>query len=138
MVPASRSTGSRRPVRVLLVLGGVVILSGMDLLFTVLCITTVGLFEHNPIVVSLVQWAETPLILVPYKLVTVGISVALILWQRRAWQAEAAAWAALAMLIWLSYLWSCYIPVCFDPAVLAHSVEANQFGIGQDYLRFGS
>ena len=135
LLPSIRD--STRPSRVGVVLAGVVILSGMDLLFTVLCITTVGLFEQNPIVVALVQWAETPLILVPYKAVTLGTSVALIYWQRHAWQAEAAAWAALAVLIWLSYLWSCYVPVCFDPSLVA-CIDPNELGAGREYLRIGS
>lgn len=49
-----------------------------------------GMFEGNPVVLKLIG-TSSPLAMISWKLGTMLIAISILFWQRRTWQAEAAA-----------------------------------------------
>jgi hypothetical protein len=123
--------GDSRARRVLLLLGGVVLLSLADLWLTLLHLSTIGMMEANPIAAWLIRSTESALALSLYKGVTVGVCVALLFRLRRRPQAEWGAWCAVAIMIGLSLMWQCYRAELADPE---HLALARSGALGTEWL----
>jgi len=100
-----------RPQRVIELLAMVFLLSGIDLAITLGQITSVGMFEDNPIALIVIRATGTVASLIALKTLTLGVSVGIMSALRHRWQAEVGAWVALGVLIWLTVRWSLYLQV---------------------------
>ncbi len=99
---------SQRSERVTWLLGGVVVLSFVDLFLTITYLTTVGMSEGNPIAVWLLHTTNSVWPLVLYKLSTVAVCVSLLYHYRCKRQGELASWCAMIILVALSVWWNQY------------------------------
>lgn len=116
--PRSNGVGGfdRRCQRVLLLLAGIVILSLADLVITLEHLQTIGMVEANPIAAWVIRSTHSAWILGVYKVITVGICVALLYRARRYRVGELAAWCAVAILAGLSVMWHSYSEQLESPA----------------------
>lgn len=125
--PALLSRSSR--VVYLVVAAGLMGLA--DLGITMTYLTSVGMYEGNPIARFVIGFGS-PALLVAFKLGTMLTTVWIVLAQRRRWQAEVAAWICFAVLAALTIQWIQYIgytqqrhdiitTVAFDPSFAAGS-----------------
>jgi len=97
-----------RPFRVVLLLSIAWVLGITDLAMTLTYLMNIGMFEGNP----MARWviaAGSPYLLAGFKLATMVLSSAILLWQRRHWQGEIGAWIAVIVLGRLTVHWFDYI-----------------------------
>jgi len=97
-----------RSERVTWLLGGVIVLSLVDLFLTLTYLTTVGMSEGNPIAVWLLSATNSIWPLIFYKLGTVAICVSLLYVNRFRREGELASWCAMIILVALSIWWNQY------------------------------
>ena len=100
--------GARRPMRVVVLLAGVVVLSLADLAITIAHLRGVGMIEVNPIAAYLIKTTGSSWALAAYKCATLAVCVALLYRARRHVIGEMACWLALAILAGLSVVWDSY------------------------------
>ncbi len=122
-----RRGGRGRSMRVMVLLGGVVILSLGDLLLTLAHLRSTGMMEANPIAVYLIKSTQSAWVLVAYKALTVGVCVALLYRLRRHVQAEIGAWCAVALLAFMSVNWYGYVRLLDDNPELFRLAQAGAF-----------
>jgi hypothetical protein len=109
LAPGRDASGpGRRPRRVAGVLRIVVALSLLDLVVTLVYMSTTGMFEGNPIVAYLARLSGSCAPIVMYKALTVLIAVSILYRLRTRAQAEAAAWLALLVLCAVTLQWVRY------------------------------
>ena len=97
-----------RSSRVLLLLGCILILSGADLLLTVVHLQHFGLAESNPIVIFLVESSQSLWVLAAFKLATVTLCLGFLFRARHHVAGEFGAWLAtiiltVVMMVWYDY-----------------------------------
>ena len=80
---ADVASAAGRPRRVSWLLAGVLLLSLIDLLLTIVHLRSVGMVEANPIAAFLIRSTQSVWVLSAYKLVTVGICLSLLYRLRR-------------------------------------------------------
>lgn len=97
----------RRAVRVALLVVACVLMSLLDLELTLLFTQQVGMIEMNPLA-RLVMAHQSPLLVVLYKIVTVGVGCGILYWARRLRYAEVATWLCFIALTALSVRWLHY------------------------------
>ena len=102
-----RSLFRTRSARVVWLLCAIVLLSLADLQMTYVHLTTIGLGEANP-VARLVMSAESPALLIAWKLASVGLACGIFYLGRRRPLAEIAAWFCVLVLVWLMLRWGAY------------------------------
>jgi hypothetical protein len=138
--PVSRSIGiwrlppHCRARRTVVLLAAVVLLSVIDLVFTINQMQTHGMAEGNPLVVHLARQTQSVVVISLYKMVTVILSVGVLFRLRRHAQAELAAWCALIILSGLSVQWVRYTGFmeALEPAILSqlHLVDPDWTKLG--------
>ncbi len=105
-------TADGRARRVLVLLIGVIVLSGADLLITLAYLQANWMMEANPIAAWIIRNAQSPgmtaAALAAFKVGTVTICVALLYRLRRSVAGEAAAWIAVGVLVVMSVMWHNY------------------------------
>ena len=97
-----------RQRRMLLLLAGIVVLSGADLAVALQYLRGPGLLEANPIAALVIAASGSAAVLAAYKAVTVGTCVSLLFVLRRRVEAEVAAWIAVGALGLMSLHWLGY------------------------------
>ena len=98
----------RREVRVAALLVAVGAMSLGDLSMTITFLTHGGMIESNPIARA-VMLHNSPMLLVLWKMATVGLALGILFYARRRAFAEVAAWICLGAMTWLMLHWSAYI-----------------------------
>ena len=113
-----------RSFRIILLLGALIAFSALDLALTLTYLTSVGMFEANPLARTLVN-NGSPWALSGWKAGTTLIATWILFSHRKHWQAEAGAWTCAAILAMLTVHWMNYIAHIeqFTPA-LAHTSDA--------------
>jgi hypothetical protein len=96
-----------RRVRVLVLVACIIIFSLADLYMTLVHLLHFGMLEANPIARSIMEYGS-PAALILWKLVTVGIAVAIFCWKRNSRAAEWGAAFCCCVLIWLTGRWITY------------------------------
>ncbi len=94
--------------RMLLLLAGIVVLSGADLAVALRYLRGPGLLEANPIAAMVISASGSAIALSAYKAATVGVCVALLYALRRRVEGEVAAWVAVGILGLMSLQWLAY------------------------------
>ncbi len=120
-----------RTRRVSWLLAGVLLLSLTDLLVTIVHLRSVGMVEANPIAAFLIRSTNSVWVLSAYKLVTVGICLSLLYRLRRHFEAEMAAWCAIAILTGVLCQWYAFSEEIDTPLEL----RVAQAEFGDDWLR---
>jgi hypothetical protein len=120
-----------RSRRVTLLMLGIIVLSFADLVVTLAYLQAQGMVEANPIAAYLIRSTRSPEVLIAFKLVTVGICVALLYKVRQTIAAEVAAWCAMLILTALSVMWHSYAShfAEYEHAELAQ-VAAGEYQFG--------
>ncbi len=132
---ARRAAGSR-PRRVLLLVGVIAILSGIDLYLTLLYASTVGMAEANPLARALLH-TGSPSDIALWKFATVGMCCGLLWLTRRARAAELGAWLAVAVLSWLMIHWCQFARETHHMVTVAMSVNYEwDASIDNRWVRF--
>jgi hypothetical protein len=96
-----------RPCRVLVLLACIVVFSLADLYMTLVHLLHFGMLEANPLARSIMEYGS-PAALILWKLVTVGIAVAIFFWKRDRRAAEWGAAFCCCVLVWLTGRWVTY------------------------------
>ena len=102
---------SSRASRVNFLLTLVVVLSALDLGLTLFWMSTIGMYESNPLVALLARLTGSPLILCAFKVMSVIICVGVLSSLREHVQAEFGAWTAACVLLALAVRWVNYAHV---------------------------
>jgi len=121
-VPANIRAGCfwrHRSRRVTVLMAGIVLLSVADLLVTLAYARGGGMMEANPIALYLVRVTQSAWALAAYKMLTVGICVALLYRLRKYAVSEVAAWCAVAILAGMSLMWHNYASQLNEPEQMA-------------------
>jgi len=119
----ARRTGRAR--RVMVLLGGIIVLSLADLIVTVGHLRSIGMVEANPIAAYLIRVTQSPWVLAEFKCLTVIICVALLYRLRRRIEGEVGAWCAVVILAALALLRHTYSTELEFPVEMG-SVRAEQ------------
>lgn len=106
--PLTPALQKARLRRMLLLLAGIVVLSGADLAVALRHLRGPGLLEANPIAAMVISASGSALALSAYKATTVGLCVALLFALRRRVEGEVAAWIAVGILGLMSLQWLGY------------------------------
>jgi hypothetical protein len=96
-----------RPVRVTVLLCGVVLLSLADLYMTLVHLMSFGMIEANPLARGIMAYGS-PAALIVWKLVTVTTAVGILFYARRRRAAEVGAIFCCCVLLWLTGRWIAY------------------------------
>ena len=93
----------------------------VDLVVTLSYMTSGGMFEANPLVRWLVDSTQSAWVIVGWKVLSVASCATLLYGVRYHRITEYAAWALVAVLIWLTVQWILYANAAatLDPATLA-------------------
>lgn len=105
---AAASVPLNRARRVIVLLAGVIVLSLGDLVVTLAHLCSIGMIEANPIADFLIRHTQSPISLISFKLLTLGVCVALLYKVRRHVEGECAAWLAVGILTLMSFHWHNY------------------------------
>lgn len=97
-----------RAARVLLLLGCILILSGADLLLTIIHLQHFGLAESNPIVVFLIESFQSLWVLAAFKVATVALCMGFLFRARYHVAGEYGAWVATIILAIVLLVWQDY------------------------------
>jgi hypothetical protein len=103
-----RRLNLNRPRRVTVLLMGVMVLSLADLIVTLAHLRSIGMMEANPIAAFIIRSTQSPISLIAFKALSVGVCVALLYRIRRHVEGEFAAWFAVAILAFMSFQWHSY------------------------------
>jgi hypothetical protein len=87
-----------------MLLGACILMSLLDLELTLLFASQVGMIEMNPLA-RMVMEHQSPLLLVLYKVVTVGLGCGILYWARHIRYAEIGTWICFFVLTALSIRW---------------------------------
>ncbi len=108
LLPLSHTfTPRARGIRVMLLLFATMLLCLGDLWMTLTYVTTVGLYESNPIARIIMSGNSTEL-LIGFKLGTMLIGGVIMFCTRRHRMSELAAWACCLVMTWLAIHWANY------------------------------
>ena len=105
------------------------VLSVAELYLTLMHLTSIGMSEANPIA-RLVMSANSPGVLIAWKLTSVGAACLAFYAGRKKLVGEAAAWFCCAVLIWLTLRWGEYsteLAKISPQMQLLHQVDAGQW-----------
>lgn len=116
---------SARSRRVVILLGGIVVLSVLDLVMTLAYLLTIGMQEANPIAAMVIESTNSALSLTCFKLLTLLIAGWCIFRIRTHTSGEAAAWVCLAILVALSIQWHFYAAHYAEPESLTMVVAGT-------------
>jgi uncharacterized membrane protein len=108
LMAADAAAITRRSHRVIVLLGGILVLSLADLFVTLAHLQSVGMLEANPIAAFLIRTTGSAWVLGLYKMTTVAVCIALLYRLRRYREGELAAWCAVTILAGLSLMWHAY------------------------------
>jgi hypothetical protein len=106
----------RRVGTVLLALVG---LSVVDLLLTLGFMTSVGMYEDNPIAVWLVRWTGTTQAVAAFKVASLAVAVGVLYALRSRPQGEVGAWLALTVLVLVTLQWARYADCIGETELMA-------------------
>ncbi len=109
---------------------GIVLLSLGDLLLTVTYLRSTGLVEANPIAGYLIRATGSATALAVYKILTVGVCIALLYRLRRLVEGEVAAWCAMVILGVVALHWyqyARYFEDYSDVTVAQHEARGNHW-----------
>ncbi|MEQ8769065.1 MAG: DUF5658 family protein [Phycisphaerales bacterium] len=137
-VRQARLAGSSRPRRVLMLVGLIAVLSGIDLYLTLLYASTVGMAEANPLARALLQ-TGSPTDIALWKFATVGMCGGLLWLTRRARTAELGAWLGVAVLVWLMIHWCRFAQETHHMVTVAMAVNYDwDASVDHRWVRFES
>jgi hypothetical protein len=105
LIPPVRS----RSERVIFAVGLVIGLAVLDLILTHWQMSTVGMFEANPLAVWLVERWGNANVLIPFKLGTLAFGAGILLMFRRRGAGELGAWVAAAAHVYMAVTWVLYL-----------------------------
>ena len=114
-----------RSSRVLLLLGCILILSGADLLLTIIHLQHFGLAESNPIVIFLVESSQSLWVLAAFKLVTVALCLGFLYHARHHVVGECGAWLATIILAVVLMVWYDYSDITEELYIQGYSQPDN-------------
>lgn len=122
--PERRRDPRRRPMRVVALLTGVVLLSLGDLSMTLTHVRSVGMFEGNPLARHVIN-LNSPPALAAWKLATLVLAVGILFRVRHTRAGELGAWVCVAVLTWLTLRWVDYSDEvsALDPAATANAAR---------------
>ncbi len=125
--PQTLHAGDRRSRDMPRLLMAITVLSLVDLGVTLGFMTTVGMYEANPLVSLLTRCAYPAAAIVLLKLVSTGVSVGILHWLRDTGSARLVAWLLLGVLAWLMVHWVRYSVVvsAVGPIGLENVTGAN-------------
>ncbi len=121
---------SGRSRRVLMLIGGIIILSLADLLVTLLHLQSIGMVEGNPLAAYLIRTTGSACALAVFKGLTVAVCATLLYCTRRDIRGEIASWLALVILVGVLVMWHFYTQTTDNPEV----VRIAQILHGEDWL----
>jgi hypothetical protein len=98
----------RRARRVHVLLASIAVLSLADLVITLTHLRSMGMAEANPVAAYLIRTTQSVPVLIAFKVLTVGVCVALLHRLRHERIGEFACWLSLGVLVWLSLIWGAY------------------------------
>ncbi|MEM9166526.1 MAG: DUF5658 family protein [Planctomycetota bacterium] len=98
----------RRPMRIAVLLVAATILGLADLALTLTYLTSIGMFEGNPIA-RLVIASGSAWTVAAFKVLTIALTVWITVIMRRRWQAEMLAWVSAVVMLGLFLHWLGYI-----------------------------
>lgn len=104
-----------------------------DLLLTLTYVRSVGMAEANPIARWLMQF-DSVAVVVAFKLGTMALCSALILWKRTARTAEIGAWLCLLVMLCLTVRWLWFISAFSS---LAQEVGVAALEMDPNFVRIG-
>jgi hypothetical protein len=101
---------------------------------TVCQVSTIGMFEANPVARVLVACTGNASALIALKILSLTIAMGMLIPLRHRWQAEVAAWVATAVLAWLTMEWTAYLRVMseIEPQSLAALAHSEWFVVALD------
>ena len=103
----SRSAlGRARRVNMLII--GIIVLSLVDLIATLVQLRSVGMVEANPLAFYIIASTQSSVSLICYKLLTVTVCVVLLHRLRHSLQSEIASWVCISVLSMLTLHWHLY------------------------------
>jgi hypothetical protein len=126
--PPRRSLFRTRSARVVWLLCTIMLLSLADLQMTYVHLTTIGLGEANPIA-RLVMSAESPALLITWKLASVCLACGVFYLGRARPLAEIAAWFCVLVLVWLMLRWGAYSTEMARVCPNLHMVMQSEAGV---------
>lgn len=126
--PPRRSLFRTRSARVVWLLCAIMLLSLADLQMTYVHLTTIGLGEANPIA-RLVMSAESPALLIAWKLASVCLACGVFYLGRTRPLAEIAAWFCVLVLVWLMLRWGAYSTEMARVCPNLHMVMQSEAGV---------
>lgn len=125
----SRRTMLRtRQARVCWLILAILVLSIADLHMTLVHLTTIGMSEANP-VARLVMSTNSPMVLIAWKLASVGAACLAFYAGRRTVIGELAAWFCCAVLIWLTLRWNAYSTELASVCPQIHFLHQSEAGL---------
>lgn len=114
-VPGEASRWPGRTARMVALVSVIVVVSLIDLYLTLLYLKHGGMGESNPIA-RWVMGMNCEWVLGVWKFVLVGGACGILLWARKRWTAEAAAWFCAVVMVWLGARWIKYIEIAEQTA----------------------
>lgn len=130
---ARRVSGSTvRSRRVSVLVFSFVVLGVADLALTLAYMNTIGLFEGNPLARALAQHGGQGALAL-FKIATIAVSSAILVWLRTHRAAELGAWVCAGAMIAVSLQWGQYA-VASDEVVLAMQIVDSPFGPRDHYI----
>ena len=121
----SNRRAAARGRRVTVLLLGVIVLSLADLMVTLAFLRANWMMEANPIAEYIIRTTQSPLALVVFKFLTVGVCAALLYRARHFRSGEVAAWSAVAVLTVMCIMWRSYAAGLDDVEIVLASANAN-------------
>lgn len=118
----------RRALRVATLLFITCLLSMTDLALTMIYVTGFGMFEGNPVVLSLIG-TSSPLVMVTWKLCTMALAMTILFSQRHRWQAEVGSIIGFVVYAGLIVHWHNYMDE-IDIHTSALSIMAHEASLG--------
>jgi len=115
----------RREMRVLALAAVIVVLSMVDLYFTLLYLHSGGMGEGNPLARWLIAW-DTPALLIAWKAATVGLAITILYSVRRQRLGELGAWTCCLILVWLTIRWDRYTYEVPQITSVLHAVSSME------------
>jgi hypothetical protein len=111
--------------RVTILLLGVIVLSIADLIVTLAFLRANWMMEANPIAEYIIRTTQSPIALILFKCLTVGVCAALLYRTRHFRSGEVAAWSAVAVLAVMCVMWRSYAKGLDETEIVLASANAN-------------
>ncbi|MGI9012699.1 MAG: DUF5658 family protein [Phycisphaerales bacterium] len=119
-----------RARRVNMLISGIIVLSVVDLIATLVQLRSVGMVEANPLAFYIIDSTQSSFSLVCYKLLTVTVCVVLLHRLRHSLQSEIASWVCITVLTMLTLHWHLYNTHTRKVEFLASIVDGD--GVAHD------